>query len=185
MYDNPIHMRYGNLVMKNVLILVIMLMAFSVYWKRRHVRKPMAVPGNVNVVTLKQTVTLLTLFSFDNTLLAFIITTDNALGISNELVFLLEMLRVIFIENIFFKFLVPLYLLQNSRTSLPALWAERNCRKQKFFITALSLTPRQIISRYQEEEREPEIKSSFNRRVVYIRNSCLDVDMDIPTVEIH
>ena len=178
--------------MKNVLILVIMLMTLGIHWKRRHSRKPMAVPGNVNVVTLKQTVTLLTLFSFDNTLLAFVITTDNALGISNELVFLLEMLRVIFIENIFFKFLVPLYLLQNSRTSLPALWAERNCRKQKFFITALSLTPRQIISRYQEdisryqeEEREPEIKSSFNRRVVYIRNSCLDVDMDIPTVEIH
>ena len=167
-------------------------MTLGIHWKRRHSRKPMAVPGNVNVVTLKQTVTLLTLFSFDNTLLAFVITTDNALGISNELVFLLEMLRVIFIENIFFKFLVPLYLLQNSRTSLPALWAERNCRKQKFFITALSLTPRQIISRYQEdisryqeEEREPEIKSSFNRGVVYIRNSCLDVDMDIPTVEIH
>ena len=177
--------------MKNVLILVIMLMTLGIHWKRRHSRKPMAVPGNVNVVTLKQTVTLLTLFSFDNTLLAFVITTDNALGISNELVFLLEMLRVIFIENIFFKFLVPLYLLQNSRTSLPALWAERNCRKQKFFITALSLTPRQIISRYQEdisryqEEEAPEIKSSFNRRVVYIRNSCLDVDMDIPTVEIH
>ena len=94
--------------MKNVLILVIMLMTLGIHWKRRHSRKPMAVPGNVNVVTLKQTVTLLTLFSFDNTLLAFIITTDNALGISNELVFLLEMLRVIFIENIFFKFLVPL-----------------------------------------------------------------------------
>ena len=184
MYDNPIHMRYGNLVMKNVLILVIMLMAFSVYWKRRHVRKPMAVPGNVNVVTLRQTVTLLTLFSFDNTLLSFVITTDNIFGINNGLVYLLEMLRVIFIENIFFKFLVPLYLLHNSRTNLPALWAERNCRKQKFFMTAPSLTPRQIISRYQEQEREPERNSSYNR-VVYIRNSSLDICMDFPSVEIH
>ena len=65
-YENPIQLRYGNLVMKNVLILVILLLSIGAYWKRRNVKNPMKVSGNVNVVTLSQTVSLLSLFSFDN-----------------------------------------------------------------------------------------------------------------------
>ena len=170
--------------MKNVPILVILLLTIGAYWKRRRdVKKPMKVSGNVNVVTLIQTVSLLLLFSFDNTVLSFVISRDNILGLNNELVFNLEMLRVIFIENIFFKFLVPIYLLKNSRTNLPLLWAERNLRKQDFFRTVPSFIPRRVISRYQTENvQQPEQKaptvnmsSSSHRHLIYIRNSFIDV----------
>ena len=173
-----------------MLILVILICTIGAYWKRRHVKKPMAVSGRVNVFTLSQTVTLLTLFSFDNTLLSFVISSDNVLGMSNELVFNLEMLRVIFIENLFFKFLVPLYLLHNTGTNLPSLWAERNYRNQDFFMTVRNLTPRQVISRYQvENERDQEGEerggSSSTRHVLLVRKSCVDVHMDLPDVQIH
>ena len=189
-HENPLILRYGNLILKNVLILVILICTIGAYWKRRHVKKPMAVSGRVNVFTLSQTVTLLTLFSFDNTLLSFVISSDNVLGMSNELVFKLEMLRVIFIENLFFKFLVPLYLLHNTGTNLPSLWAERNYRNQDFFMTVRKLTPRQVISRYQvENERDQEGEerggSSSTRHVLLVRKSCVDVHMDLPDVQIH
>ena len=189
-HENPLILRYGNLILKNVLILVILICTIGAYWKRRHVKKPMAVSGRVNVFTLSQTVTLLTLFSFDNTLLSFVISSDNVLGMSNELVFNLEMLRVIFIENLFFKFLVPLYLLHNTGTNLPSLWAERNYRNQDFFMTVRNLTPRQVISRYQvENERDQEGEerggSSSTRHVLLVRKSCVDVHMDLPDVQIH
>ena len=192
-YENPIQLRYGNLVMKNVLILVILLLSIGAYWKRRNVKNPMKVSGNVNVVTLSQTVSLLSLFSFDNTLLSFVISTDNFLGLSNELVFNLEMLRVLFIENIFFKFFVPLYLLKNSRTNLPLLWAERTFRKADFFMTAPSFIPRRNLSRYQPENvQQPEQKvptgnmsSSSNRHVIYVRHSGVDIPIDFPNIEVH
>ena len=189
-HENPLILRYGNLILKNVLILVILICTIGAYWKRRHVKKPMAVSGRVNVFTLSQTVTLLTLFSFDNTLLSFVISSDNVLGMSNELVFNLEMLRVIFIENLFFKFLVPLYLLHNTGTNLPSLWAERNYRNQDFFMTVRNLTPRQVISRYQvDNERDPEGEerggSSSTLHVLLVRKSCVDVPMDLPDVQIH
>ena len=189
-HENPLILRYGNLILKNVLILVILICTIGAYWKRRHVKKPMAVSGRVNVFTLSQTVTLLTLFSFDNTLLSFVISSDNVLGMSNELVFNLEMLRVIFIENLFFKFLVPLYLLHNTGTNLPSLWAERNYRNQDFFMTVRKLTPRQVISRYQvENERDQEGEerggSSSTRHFLLVRKSCVDVHMDLPDVQIH
>ena len=153
-------------------------------------KKPMAVSGRMNVVTLSQTVALLSLFSIDNTLLSFVISSDNIFGMSNELVFNLEMLRVIFIENIFFKFLVPLYLLQNTGTNLPSLWAERNYRNQDFFMTVRKLTPRQVISKYQvESEKDQEGGerggSSSTSHILLVRKSCVDVPMDLPDVQIH
>ena len=95
--------------------------------------------GRANVITLKQTVILLILISLDNAGLSYVICRDNSLGMSEDLVFLLEMLRVILIENIFFKFLLPLYFLVGSRTSLPSLWAQQDDRKLKFFLTTRRL----------------------------------------------
>ena len=128
-------MRFVNLLNKNVLLFVILIMTIGIYWKLRQQKRPMRVSGRANVITLKQTVILLILISLDNAGLSYVICRVNSLGMSEELVFRLEMLRVILIENIFFKFLLPLYFLERSRTSLPSLWAQCDSRKLKFFLT--------------------------------------------------
>ena len=140
-YENPHSLRFGNLVMKNVLVVVIIILSIGVYWKQRHQKNPMRVSGNFNVITLKQTVIFLILISFDNTCLSYVICWDNFFGMSEDVVFVLEMLRVILVENIFFKFCVPLYFLIDSKTKLPSLWAERDDRRLNFFMTAQEIRP--------------------------------------------
>ena len=83
-YENPHSLRFGNLVMKNVLVVVIIILSIGVYWKQRHQKNPMRVSGNFNVITLKQTVFFLILISFDNTCLSYVICWDNFFGMSED-----------------------------------------------------------------------------------------------------
>ena len=134
----------------------------------------MKVRGHYNLLTLKQTVILLILFSFDNSGLSFIISNDflpNFVSINSELVMKVEILRVILVENIFFKFLVPLYLLIQSRSKLPSLWADEDQRKLKFFMTSPSFIPRPVITKYQPSNLTEE--SSYKAMVHWIQLSTV------------
>ena len=66
----------------------------------------------------------------------------------HQLSFILEMFRIILVENIFFKFLVPLLIILRSRRKLKTLWAEREAGKLEFFLTPPSLIARPVISKY-------------------------------------
>ena len=167
--------------MKNVVLIVVILVAIGVYWKKRQQKKPMKVSGNVNVMTLWQTVCYIIFVSLDNTVLSFVISSDflSYFELDENLAFNLEMLRVILVENIFFKFLVPLYLLQNSKTSLPSLWVERDWRRLEFSMTSQSLIPRPVVSKY-----EPAGVGKTHRQLVYVLKSSREVHIDIPDVEV-
>ena len=184
-YENPKNIRYGNLVMKNVVLIVVILVAIGVYWKKRQQKKPMKVSGNVNVMTLWQTVCYIIFVSLDNTVLSFVISSDflSYFELDENLAFNLEMLRVILVENIFFKFLVPLYLLQNSKTSLPSLWVERDWRRLEFSMTSQSLIPRPVVSKY-EPAGVGKTAATTHRQLVYVLKSSREVHIDIPDVEV-
>ena len=184
-YENPKNIRYGNLVMKNVVLIVVILVAIGVYWKKRQQKKPMKVSGNVNVMTLWQTVCYIIFVSLDNTVLSFVISSDflSYFELDENLAFNLEMLRVILVENIFFKFLVPLYLLQNSKTSLPSLWVERDWRRLEFSMTSQSLIPRPVVSKY-EPAGVGNTAATTHRQLVYVLKSSREVHIDIPDVEV-
>ena len=153
--NDPPLLRFGNTVMINVFLLLIIIMTIGVYWKRRQQKKPMRVSnGNVNVITLNQTVILMSLISLDNTGLSYVINLDNFLGLSEDLVFKLETFRVILIENIFFKFCVPLYFLIDSKAKLPSLWAERDDRKLDFFLTGQTFIARPVVFKYKVESEQ-------------------------------
>ena len=174
--------------MKNVLVVVIIILSVGVYWKLRQQKHPMRVSGNFNVITLKQTVFFLILLSFDNTCLSYVICWDNLFGISEDVVFVLEMLRVILVENIFFKFCVPLYFLIDSKTKLPSLWIDRDERRLNFFMTAQELRPFKDLENqtkciHQISNQSPTTKSSTSK-VTYIRNSSVEIDNDFPDVEV-
>ena len=63
--------------------------------------------------------------------------------VENELLFTLEMLRVIFFENIFFKLVLPILMIHQSKTTLPFLWIDQDFdRKKSFFMTKQDILPR-------------------------------------------
>ena len=153
----------------------------------------MKISGNWNVLTLKQTVILLILFSVDNTVLSYFISDE-----LNEFYLNFEILRVIIVENIFYKFLVPLYLLIDSRSKLPLLWADEEQRKLKFFMTAPSFISRPVITKYQPsnwtegsscprnksriqvseaqgQHLQPSTSRHSSHHVVYVRRSFVSV----------
>ena len=189
-YENPQQLRFGNLVMKNVLVLVSIIMAIGVFWKLKQQKKPMRVSGNFNVITLKQTVILLIMISLDNTGLSYVICWDNSLGMNEEVVFKLEIARVILVENILFKFLLPLYFLLDSRSKLPSLWSDGDDRKLNFFMTPPSLRARPVVFKYQTEQQQqqqqqqqPSTRTGCHH-VLYVTNLGTDLRIDFPDVDI-
>ena len=187
-YENPQALRFGNLIMKNVLVVVIIILSVGVYWKLRQQKHPMRVSGNFNVITLKQTVFFLILLSFDNTCLSYVTCWDNLFGISEDVVFVLEMLRVILVENIFFKFCVPLYFLIDSKTKLPSLWIDRDERRLNFFMTAQEIRPCKDLENqtkcvHQLSNQSLTSKSSTSK-VIYIRNFSVEIEIDSPDVQV-
>ena len=87
-----------------------------------------------------------------------------------RLVFTLEMLRTILIENIFFKSLVPVYLILQSRTHLKSLWADRQPERLRFFMSTQKIIGRPVISKYQTTEQEDGAIFNYRNNVRQRRN---------------
>ena len=109
-------------------------MVTGIWWKQRKLR--IRQRGQINLVTLYQTVGLLVFIYLDNSVLSYL------LGTQQKSVFILETLRIILIENIFLKFLLPILLIINSKTRLPALWVDKHHRRLEFFTSSPSFIPR-------------------------------------------
>ena len=96
------------------------------------------------------------------------------------------MMRIILIEIIFFKFVVPVYLIVRSRTHLPALWVDSEQKSLMFSMSKPSFIPRQVISKYQTEDQSPTVKPNKKQvkaNSVTIQVLVHDGDDRLPTVE--
>ena len=144
-----------------------LVMTIGMQWKKRKLSIPWR--GNHNVITLNQTFLLVICIYIDSTLLPYY------LGTGGRFLFNLEMLRIIFIEILAFKFLFPLLLLRSSKSHLPALWADREERRLDFFMTNPSYQARPVVFTYPRERREKRRGSEVNRFItvtVHISESC-------------
>ena len=133
-YKNPESIRNGNLVFKSLPVIFALICTAGVYWKRK--RQRIRVKENYNVMTFNGTVLLVLLIYLDNILFSYLMLD------SSQQNFTLEILRTIFIENLFFKCLIPTHLLLQSRTHLEALWVDTQSKKINFFLTSPSFIPR-------------------------------------------
>ena len=131
--------------MKTCALMFGVAMAIGMHWKKRKMSIPWR--RNYNVITLNQTLLFVILIYIDNTLLSYY------LGTGGWFLFNLEMLRIILIENLAFKFVFPLLLLKSSKSHLPALWADRDERRLDFFQTSPSYEARPVVFKYQTERR--------------------------------
>ena len=118
-----------------------LVMTIGMLWKKRRLSIPWR--RNHNVITLNQTLLFVILIYIDNGLLAYF------LGTGGRFLFDLEMMRIIFIENLAFKFVFPLLLIWSSKSNLPALWSDREERRLDFFMTKPTFETRPE----REEER--------------------------------
>ena len=132
----------GNLVLKTGPLTVAILCSLGIHWKKKRQVTVTRVKENHNVMTLHQTLGLVILIHLNSTLFPSFL-----MDISKQN-FNIEMFRIIFIENIFFKCLIPVLLLRRSRRDLRSLWANSQPRKISFFITPSSLIPRPVITRF-------------------------------------
>ena len=133
-YKNPESIRNGNLVFKSLPVIFALICTAGIYWKRK--RQRIRVKENYNVMTFNGTVLLVLLIYLDNILFSYLMLD------SSQQNFTLEILRTIFIENLFFKCLIPTHLLLQSRTHLEALWVDTQSKKINFFLTSPSFIPR-------------------------------------------
>ena len=141
-YKNPESLRNANLLMKSVVLVTAIICSLGIGWVAA--RRALRVRCQFNVITLKQTLLLVTLLYLDSIIFSYglLHRTDHQLS------FMMEMFRIILVENIFFKFLVPLLIILHSRRQLKTLWAEREAGKLEFFLTPPSLIARPVISKY-------------------------------------
>ena len=132
--DDPNLLRFGNFVTKTLIIIVLLITATSIFWKKRRLLIRFR---RCNVLTFNQTVLLMLLLYICNAVCDYILT-----SYSGDHAFYLEMLRILVIENIFFKVLFPMFLIIRTRSSLPALWSNTDDRKVEFFMTKSTFKPR-------------------------------------------
>ena len=143
--------RYNNFWPKSIIVLFVLLTTFGIYWKKKRIL--CQIPKyQWNVLTLKQTVTLIILIYLNS------VPGDYLVGAfpPSESLFIYEELRVILTENLITRFLLPILLILNTQRTLPALWAEKPWKRRDFFMTKLNF-PETTISVEQEVSVDVEV----------------------------
>ena len=167
------------MAVKTTLILLVLILKFGISWKNRRENKKIKI--NYNVMSLNQTILLLVLLYVDNTYFPYFILDKS------KIAFNMEMLRLICIENIFFRFLLPIYMIIDSKSKLPALWVENHERKLQFFMTSFVPSPRQVVTRYHKEKKAPirrNRKVTFGKDVIINICTTSETCISLPDVEI-
>ena len=138
---NPDSIRHGSIMLRNGVLAAALIYATGIYWKKKRTFIPAR--SQHNLITLNQTVLFVILINLDGMISYLLHPNDQSH------VFVLELLKIIFIENIFFKCLVPVYLLLSSRRHYAILWNDRKPEKCNFFMTQPSFIARPVISKYK------------------------------------
>ena len=136
--------------MRNGALTVTLICLSGIYWKKKRMFIP--VRGQYNVITLNQTVMLVILINLDTVFSYLLTPTEQRLG------FFMELLKIIFVENIFFKCLIPVYLILCCKRNYATLWVDRKYKKLNFFMTRPSFIARPVVSKYQTNSESSEVK---------------------------
>ena len=139
--------RYNNLWSKSIIVIFVLLTTLGIYWKKKRIL--CKIPKyQRNVLTLKQTVGLIILLYANNMLCDYLL----AVFPPSEFLFILEELRVILVENLLTRFLLPILLISNTQRTFPALWAEKHWKRREFFMTKITLPETKVSLEDQEHE---------------------------------
>lgn len=141
--DDPDLLRFGNFVTKTIVIIGVVITSLAILWKKKRLNVRVK---KYNVLTFYQTLKIVIILYINNAVFDYIFQCNIVTAIlyyySSEHIFILEMLRVIFLENIFIKFIMPTIFIINTRSSLRSLWSEVPYKQINFFMSEPSYMPR-------------------------------------------
>ena len=162
-YRNPNSIRHGSIMLRNGVLAAALIYATGIYWKKKRTFIPAR--SQHNLITLNQTVLFVILINLDGMISYLLHPNDQSH------VFVLELLKMIFIENILFKCLVPVYLLLSSRRHYAILWNDRKPEKCNFFMTQPSFVARPVISKFKNKNNENSVLEPEVKEIFQLRNS--------------
>lgn len=149
--------RYNNFWPKSIIVVFVLLTTLGIYWKKKRIL--CQIPKyQWNVLTLKQTVTLIILIYINS------VPGDYLVGAfpPSEYLFIYEELRVILTENLIIRFLLPILLIRNTQRTLPALWTEKPWKRREFFMTQPNFPQTKITV---EEEVSGDVQVSVEEEI--------------------
>ena len=97
-----------------------------------------------NMMTMNQTSALSVIFYFNNISIYVLSSLEDS--VPGKYLFLFDICRIIVVENILLKFLLPVVLIARSRTNLPSLWLKTTREEKEFYFWMGSIKPRKDLS---------------------------------------
>ena len=95
-------------------------------------------------MTMNQTAALSVIFYFNNIAIYFISSLEHSLP--QKYLFFFDICRIILVENILLKFLLPVLLIAKSKSDLPTLWIKEPKEEKEFYMWMGSIRPRQDLA---------------------------------------
>ena len=145
---------------------VVLILFFSILWTKQQI-KHQTIKTRNNILSLNQTVAvrvwlLADFFSFQLILNM----------IPPERMVQFEMMKIIVVDNICYRFLLPLILLFSTKNNFPELWTERPMRTRRdFYQSEMRIIPR------RPEKNEFKTRRSL-AKYVYVKSVKIDVNMN-------
>ena len=106
---------------------MVIILYTTVLWKKTRLKVP---KYQRNLLTLNQTVAIRVWLTLDFYLVQLIL-----MIIPEEKILMFEMVKVIIVDNICYRFLIPLGLIFTTKKSLPQLWSEKSGQSKTFYMT--------------------------------------------------
>ena len=155
----------------------ILLLAAAILWRKKTLRlKLFSLLGGgnqTNVITLNQTVWIRVILCAD---LLMVHLLKNI--IDTNRIFLFDILKLIIVDNICYRFFFPVYLIINTKSCLPELFSKKPIRKLDFFKSKIeNLIPRGNDSNVNLNGETPEIteiedfKGQTSSKVIYVKEA--------------
>ena len=138
--------------------IVVLILFVSILWTKQQI-KNLTIQTRNNVLSLNQTVALRVWLLADFFSFQLILNL-----IAPEKVVQFEMVKIIVVDNICYRFLLPLTLLISTKNNFPELWTEGPIKRRRdFYQTEMRIIPR------RPERNEFETRSSV-AKYVYVRS---------------
>ena len=148
--------------------IVVLILFVSILWTKQQI-KNLTIQTRNNVLSLNQTVALRVWLLADFFSFQLILNL-----IAPEKVVQFEMVKIIVVDNICYRFLLPLTLLLSTKNNFPELWTEGPIKRRRDFYQ----TEMRIIPRRPEPTENGEPTHGSGARYVYVMSVRNDLNMN-------
>ena len=149
--EKEVFNRYKFLASFTIGTILVTILFTAILWKKTRLK---VASYQRNLLTLNQTVAIRVWLTLDFYLVQLIL-----MIIPEEKILLFEMVKQILVDNICYRFLIPLILILTTKKNLPQLWTEKSGQRKRFYMTEQQRKlPREATNHLENPNKE------FNRK---------------------